>query len=191
MLIGCDASIASEKYLNIITFNLNKKAMATEKTITFSYTEYVSTDELDISDKVLIENAREAAQNAYAPYSRFRVGAAIRLESGIIIKGANVENAAFPSGICAERGAIATLVSGYPDEKPEAIAITALTEDGLTDEPVTPCGNCRQVIAEEEARSGRFIKIILSGRNKTIIIESIKNLLPLQFSKSNMPSTLL
>jgi len=179
------------QYPIIITFKLRKKLMATKKTITFSYTEYVSTDELDISDKVLIENAREAAQNAYAPYSRFRVGAAIRLESGIIVKGTNVENAAFPSGICAERSAIATLVSGYPDEKPVAIAITALTSDGLTDEPVTPCGNCRQVIAEEETRSGRSIKIILAGRNKTIIIESIKNLLPFHFSKSNMPTTLL
>ena len=170
---------------------LKNTYMATKKTITFSYTEYISTDELDIADKVLIENAMEAARNAYAPYSRFRVGAAIRLVSGIIIKGTNVENAAFPSGICAERSAISTLVSGYPDEKPVAMAIAALTEDGLTDEPVTPCGNCRQVIAEEETRSGRLIKIILAGKNKTIIIESIKNLLPLQFSKSNMPSTLL
>ena len=165
--------------------------MATKKTITFSYTEYVRADELDISDKKLIENARQAAQNAYAPYSRFRVGAAIRLENGIIIKGTNVENAAFPSGICAERSAIAALVSGFPDDKPEAIAIAALTADGLTDEPVTPCGNCRQVISEEETRSGRIIRIILAGKNKTLIIESIKNLLPLQFSKSNMPSTLL
>ncbi|HAM10348.1 MAG: cytidine deaminase [Bacteroidetes bacterium GWE2_41_25] len=164
--------------------------MARKKTITISYTEYDRTDEVDDNDKLLIDKAREAALNAYAPYSMFRVGAAIRLESGAIIKGTNVENAAFPSGICAERSAIASLVSGYPDEKPSAIAIAAMTENGLTDEPVTPCGNCRQVIAEEEARAGSRIRIILAGKKKTIIIESIKSLLPLQFSKSNMRSTL-
>jgi cytidine deaminase len=165
--------------------------MARDKTITISYTEYDRTDELDNIDKLLIESAREAALNAYAPYSLFRVGAAIRLENGTIVRGTNVENAAFPSGICAERSAIAALVTGYPQEKPVTIAIAALNEDGLTDEPVTPCGNCRQVIAEEEARSSTPIRIILAGKKKTIIIESIKSLLPLQFSKSNMRSTLL
>jgi len=165
--------------------------MSRKKTITISYTEYDRLDELDNNNKLLIETAREAALNAYAPYSLFRVGAAIRLENGTIVKGTNVENAAFPSGICAERSAIANLVSGYPHEKPVAIAIAALTEDGLTDEPVTPCGNCRQVIAEEEVRTGSQIKIILSGRKKTIIVESIKSLLPLQYSKGNMRSTLL
>jgi cytidine deaminase len=165
--------------------------MAREKTITISYTEYNRIDELDNIDKLLIETAREAALNAYAPYSLFRVGAAIRLESGTVVRGTNVENAAFPSGICAERGAIAALVSGYPQEKPVTIAIAALTESGLTDEPVTPCGNCRQVIAEEEARSGSRIRIILAGKKKTIILESIRSLLPLQFSKKNMRPTLL
>jgi cytidine deaminase len=165
--------------------------MAIKKTITVSYTEYGHTDELDIADRSLIEYAREAASNAYAPYSKFRVGAAIRLENGTIVKGTNVENAAFPSGMCAERSAVAALVTCYPDERPVAIAIAALTDDGVTDEPVTPCGNCRQVIAEEETRSGNRIKIILSGRNRTIIVESIKSLLPLQFSKSNIPTTLL
>lgn len=165
--------------------------MSRKKTITISYTEYNTTDELDNIEKLLIEKAKEAALNAYAPYSMFRVGAAISLENGTIIKGTNVENAAFPSGICAERSAIAALVSGYPYENPVAIAIAALTEDGLTEEPVSPCGNCRQVIAEEEARRGKLIKIILAGRKKTIIVESIKNLLPLQFSKSNMRSNLL
>ena len=165
--------------------------MSSKKTITISYTEYDRLDELDNINKLLIETAREAALNAYAPYSLFRVGAAIRLENGTIVKGTNVENAAFPSGICAERSAIANLVSGYTDEKPVAIAIAALTEAGLTDEPVTPCGNCRQVIAEEEVRTGSQIKIILSGRKKTIIVESIKSLLPLQYSKGNMRSTLL
>jgi cytidine deaminase len=163
--------------------------MAKSKTITFSYTEYDTTDQLEESDKLLIEQAVEAARNAYAPYSDFRVGAAIRLEGGTIVKGANVENAAFPSGICAERSAIASVVSGYPDQKPMAIAIAALADKELTDEPVTPCGNCRQVIAEEESRTGSQIKIILSGKKKTIIIESIRSLLPLQFSKNSLKFT--
>jgi len=163
--------------------------MARKKSITISYTEYDTTDQLENSDKLLIEEAVEAAGNAYAPYSNFRVGAAIRLEGGTIVKGVNVENAAFPSGICAERSAIAAVVSSYPDQKPVAIAIAALTDNGLTDEPVTPCGNCRQVMAEEESRTGSQIKIILSGKKKTIIIESIKSLLPLQFSKNSLKFT--
>ena len=109
----------------------------------------------------------DSADNAYAPYSKFSVGAAIRLGSGTIVCGANVENAAFPSGICAERSALANSISNHPDDKPSAIAIAAKTSDGFTDDPVPPCGNCRQVIAEEELRTGQHIRIILSGKTKT------------------------
>jgi cytidine deaminase len=163
--------------------------MATTKTITISYKEFDNRDELEKNDKTLLLTAMEAAKNAYAPYSLFRVGAALLLESGAIVKGTNVENAAFPSGICAERSAISAAVSNYPDDKPVAIAIAALTENGLTEDPVTPCGNCRQVIAEEEFRNQNHVKIILAGRKKIIVIESIKSLLPLQFSKINLRST--
>ena len=138
----------------------------------------------------LLIAAKEAAQNAYAPYSGFRVGAAIRLESGRIVHGSNVENAAFPSGICAERTALSGSVSNYPDDKPVAMAIAAMTDDGLTAESVSPCGNCRQVIAEEELRTGKKIRIILSGRNKIQVIESISLLLPLQFSRKNLRADL-
>ena len=82
--------------------------------ISFSYTEYEKTDELDSDDRELIIAAREAALNAYAPYSKFSVGAAVRLESGVIIRGANIENAAFPSGICAERSALSNSISNHP-----------------------------------------------------------------------------
>jgi cytidine deaminase len=160
--------------------------MATTHNITISYREFDNSEELESSDKTLVAAAMEAAHNAYAPYSMFRVGAAMRLESGTIVRGANVENAAFPSGICAERSAISASVSNYPADKPVAIAIAAFTESGLTEEPVTPCGNCRQVIVEEEARNNTRIRIILAGKKKTIVIESIKSLLPLQFSKSNL-----
>jgi cytidine deaminase len=155
-------------------------------TISFSFLEYDNHEELSHDDRELISAARETALAAYAPYSKFRVGAAIRLESGTIVRGSNVENAAFPSGICAERNAFAHSVSNYPGKKPVALAIAAMDEEGLTDEPVTPCGNCRQVIAEEESRYGNKIKIILSGKKKTIIIESISSLLPLQFNSKNL-----
>ena len=95
--------------------------------ISFSYKEYENSEELNPDDRELIHAAREAALNAYAPYSKFRVGAAVRLESGIIVCGANVENAAFPSGICAERSALSNSVSNYQNDKPVAIAIAAMT----------------------------------------------------------------
>jgi cytidine deaminase len=155
-------------------------------TISFSYKEFEKTDELNPEEKELVLTARETALNAYAPYSKFRVGAAVRLKSGLIVTGANVENAAFPSGICAERSALAGSVSNHPDDNPVAVAIAAMNEAGLTEDPVTPCGNCRQVIAEEESRSGNKIKLILSGKDKTLIVESIRDLLPLQFNRTNL-----
>jgi cytidine deaminase len=160
--------------------------MATTKNVTFSYQEFENPAELKPEDQELISAAKEAANHAYAPYSRFRVGAAVRLESGIIVRGSNVENAAFPSGICAERTAISGSVTNYPDDKPLAIAIAAMTDEGLTAECVSPCGNCRQVIAEEEMRTGKQIRIILSGRDKIRVIEGINLLLPLQFCRDNL-----
>jgi cytidine deaminase len=154
--------------------------------ISFSYTEYDKTEELDSNDMELVIAARESALNAYAPYSKFRVGAAVRMESGVIVRGANVENAAFPSGICAERSALSNSISNFPEDKPIAIAVASMTEDGLTENSPSPCGSCRQVIAEEELRIGNQIKIILSGKNKTLIVESISGLLPLQFNRKNM-----
>jgi cytidine deaminase len=158
--------------------------------ITFSYTEYEKTQELESGDMELVVAARETALNAYAPYSKFRVGAAVRLESGAIVCGANVENAAFPSGICAERSALSNSISNLPHDKPIALAIAAMTEYGLTEDPPSPCGNCRQVIAEEESRSGNQIRIILSGKDKTLIVKSISNLLPLQFNRKNLKISL-
>ncbi len=151
----------------------------------FSYNEYEDPSELDKADIDLINEAREASKNAYAPYSGFSVGAAVRLSGGSIVRGTNVENAAFPSGICAERNAISNSISNFPGDMPVAIAIAASTKDGLTEEPVTPCGNCRQVLSEEEMRNGNRIKIILSGKNRIKVIESCRDLLPLQFNMNN------
>ena len=160
--------------------------MFKEKNISFTYKEYESPEELGTEDQELILSAKEAAKLAYAPYSRFRVGAAIRLESGRIVHGSNVENAAFPSGICAERTAVAGAVSNYPDDKPVAMAIAAMTDEGLKAECISPCGNCRQVIAEEEMRTGKQIRIILCGRNKVQVVNSISLLLPLGFNLNNL-----
>ena len=159
--------------------------------ISFSYTEYEKTEELDPDDLELVLAARESALNAYAPYSNFKVGAAVRLESGAIVRGANVENAAFPSGICAERNALSNSITNFPGEKPVAIAIASFAGNGFTEDSPSPCGNCRQVIAEEEARTGNKIRIILSGKDKTQIIESVCHLLPMQFNRNNLKTILL
>ena len=164
--------------------------MSRTKKISFSYVEYENAEELGAEDMELVKAARNSATNAYAPYSRFRVGAAVRLESGLIVCGANVENAAFPSGICAERSAISNSVSNYNNDKPVTLAIASITDEGLTEDPPSPCGSCRQVIAEEEARTGKRIRIILSGKKITRIIESVSDLLPMQFSRDNLKTIL-
>ena len=160
--------------------------MIRTKNISVSYTEYEKTDELDRDDLELVIAARESALNAYAPYSNFKVGAAVRLEKGTIVRGANVENAAFPSGICAERNALSNSITNYPDEKPVAIAIASFAGNEFTEDLPSPCGSCRQVIAEEEVRTGNKIRIILSGKDKTQILESISHLLPMQFNRNNL-----
>jgi len=154
--------------------------------IPFAYKEFDDPEELNPEDRELLFSAREAALNAYAPYSGFRVGAAVRLSSGNIILGTNVENAASPSGICAERNALSNASSNHPEDKPVAMAIAAITDAGLTSNTVSPCGNCRQVIAEEEFRNGIDIKIILGGKNKIQIIDKGGDLLPLQFNRDTL-----
>jgi len=164
--------------------------MIRTKNISFSYIEYENTNELEPNDLELVNSARESAMHAYAPYSRFKVGAAVRLDSGTIVRGGNVENAAFPSGICAERNALSNSITNHPNDKPVAIAIASFNDDGITVDFPSPCGNCRQVIAEEEARTGNKIKLILSGKNKTVIVSSVADLLPLQFNRNNFGTIL-
>jgi cytidine deaminase len=164
--------------------------MSTVKNISFSYLEYDQPEELDSKDLELVEAAKEAAPKAYAPYSGFHVGAAVRLESGRIVCGSNVENASFPSGICAERTALSGSISNFPDDKPVAIAIAALNGNDFTITPVSPCGNCRQVIAEEELRTDKRIRILLYGKDKIQVIESISHLLPFQFSNKILKACL-
>lgn len=157
-----------------------------EREVKFFYKEYLNIDELPEADRILIEEAVVAASGAYAPYSHFMVGAAILLDDGTVVRGANVENAAFPSGSCAEKTALSFSVSNYPAGRPVAIAIAALSGDKLTREPVPPCGNCRQMLVEEEQRQGKPIKIILAGSDKIFVTDSAESLMPLRFTKSHL-----
>jgi cytidine deaminase len=158
------------------------------RNITISWSEYKDISELSPEDRELVIAARDISVKAYAPYSGFNVGAAVKLDDGTIVTGTNVENAAFPSGICAERNALATAVSNYPLRIPLAIAIAARNSNGLTADPVSPCGNCRQVIAEEEFRNGKPIRVILTGSNRFQVIEKGGDLLPLQFNRDSLKS---
>lgn len=143
-------------------------------------------DELSPQDQELVQAAIEATKNAYANYSRFYVGAALRLENGKIVIGANQENAAFPSGLCAERTAVFAAQANYPDSPIETLAIAGRNEKGVLPSPITPCGACRQVILEIEDRYKKPIKILLYGTQKIYCVRSVKDLLPLSFVDDNM-----
>ncbi len=160
--------------------------MVVERNIAVIFKEYGTPGELSADDREIINSAKEASQNAYAPYSGFHVGAAVRLETGEIVSGSNTENAAFPSGICAERAVLSSVNSIYPGKKVMTLAVAARTEAGYTEDPVTPCGNCRQVMAEEELRSEMPIRLILYGERKIVVVENAGSLLPLQFNKNNL-----
>ena len=139
-------------------------------------------DELAAHDREVVEAARKATANSYAVYSGFNVGAAVRLSDGTIVSGTNQENAAYPSGLCAERTALFWANSQYPDKAVEVLAIAARTTQGELEKPIPPCGACRQVILETEKRFNTPIRIILYGTKECYVIEEgIKALLPLSF----------
>ncbi len=149
--------------------------------------EYDNLEELTYEERKLMNIAREATLNAYAPYSNYYVGAAVLLENGEIVTGNNQENVAYPSGLCAERVALFAASATYPNVKIKAIAITSRARDFIVDSPVSPCGACRQVISEYEMLAGEKIKVILMGQQGKIqILEGIENLLPLVFKESNL-----
>lgn len=143
-------------------------------------------DELSPQDQELVQAAIKATNNAYANYSRFYVGAALRLENGKMVIGANQENAAFPSGLCAERTAVFAAQANYPESPIETLAIAGRNEKGVLPDPITPCGACRQVILEIEDRYKKPIKILLYGTQKIYCVRSVKDLLPLSFVDENM-----
>ena len=141
-------------------------------------------DELSAEEQHLVNLAIEATNRSYAPYSNFHVGAAVRLENGEEIIGCNQENAAYPSGLCAERTALFSAGAQYPNVPVEMLAIAARGTDGeLLSDPVSPCGSCRQVIIESETRAGHPIRILLYGRKCVYVIDGIGKLMPLMFSE--------
>lgn len=143
-----------------------------------------SFDELDAADRALVTAARNATARAYAPYSKFRVGAAIRLDDGTVIEGSNQENAAYPSGTCAERTAAFYANSKYPHIPFNAIAIAAVGTDGVpTKDPTAPCCGCRQVLLEYEKLAGHPVKVILAGKENIFILPSVTALVPLAFTE--------
>lgn len=146
------------------------------------YVVYDDERELGTMDAELLRHAHEAAKNSYAPYSKFHVGAAVRLSNGVIVKGNNVENAAYPSGLCAERVALFSAQAQYPDVPVEAIALTAVSEHSEVNEPIPPCGACRQVMVETEQRSKQPMRIICQGDHGPIMVfDGIETLMPFIF----------
>ena len=151
-----------------------------ELTTTIKY-QLAQFEELSNEEQALVTKAMQATNNSYAKYSEFRVGAACLLTNGQIVIGANQENAAYPSGLCAERTAIFAAQANYPDQPISTLAIAARNADGFTKSPISPCGACRQVILEIEDRYKQPIRILLYGKDGILCINTIKDLLPFSF----------
>lgn len=142
----------------------------------------VSYKELTEDDAVLVKEAIDAMELSYSPYSNFTVGSAVRLANGCIVKGANQENASYPVGICAERSAIYTAQNLYPNVPVTAIALAGKKRNhNMTNDFVTPCGMCRQAIAELELRYKQPVRILMCSSEKVAVIESVSKLLPWAF----------
>ena len=155
-----------------------------EKELKITFESIENYNSLDAIEKKLFDAAQKIREKAYAPYSNFRVGAALLLDNGKIISGSNQENAAYPSGLCAERTAIFYAGSAYPEAKILKMAITAASDHNQTTAPIPPCGSCRQSIAEYEIRQETPIEIYFMGEIGSIYkSESLKNLLPFMFDK--------
>ena len=152
-----------------------------EKEIKISFDEYKSIDELEAEDRELVEAAIGAINGAYAPYSHFHVGAAVRMSNGQIVTGSNQENAAFPSGICAERTAMFSAGARFPDKDIRSIAIAGGVHGILSEQPATPCGACRQVMAQYQTKAGKPMSVIMTGKSRIWKFHKVDDILPLIF----------
>ena len=142
-------------------------------------------DELSEQDRALIDAAKHATERSYAPYSRFQVGAAALLADGTLVTGTNQENAAYPSGLCAERTTLFYATSAHPDKAVVALAIAAYSKGAFTPMPIAPCGACRQVMLEVEQRHQQPIRLLLYGADAICVVEEgVGALLPLAFDGS-------
>jgi cytidine deaminase len=157
-----------------------------QRAFTIRMAEYERLEELSGTQVELVKKAIEAAGHAYAPYSGYKVGAAVLLGNGEIIIGNNQENAAYPSGICAERVAIFYAGSRYPGIPALSMAIAAWYDGMLQEEPVTPCGGCRQVLYEKETQGGVPLELILYGTRLIRVIRQATDLLPIPFTFQKM-----
>ena len=153
-----------------------------QKDFNFSFQLLPNWSTLETSDISLVENAFEAMENAYAPYSNFKVGAALLLENGMVIQGNNQENIAYPSGLCAERVALFYAGAQYPNSTIHTICIVAKGDLMPLDQLLSPCGGCRQVMLESENRQKKPIRIIIVNQDeRTMCIDSVQHLLPFGF----------
>ncbi|MGN0214314.1 MAG: cytidine deaminase [Muribaculaceae bacterium] len=152
-----------------------KELILNTKIAVYSYSEL--TEEY----KIIVNAAKEATKRSYSPYSNFCVGAALQLDNGEILTGANQENAAFTAGTCAERSVIFYAGANYPGVPFRRLAVAAFTKGEFVKTPVSPCGHCRQAILEYETLGGKPIEIILCGRDEVYVLHSIKDLMPLSF----------
>lgn len=153
----------------------------TQTKLVINYQEFTSPAEMSPADQELVAAAHEARKGSYSPYSNFQVGAALRLENGLIIKGANQENAAYPSGLCAERTAMFWASANYPDVPFDTLAIAAADHGVVCDLPASPCGSCRQVMAEYQKKYGKPLKIILVGNKLIKKFNCVDDVLPFIF----------
>ena len=153
-----------------------------KKELKINYDQYSSWNELNESDRSLIESARAVMKDAYAPYSKFSVGAAVLLSNGEVIKGSNQENIAYPSGLCAERVALFYAGSNFPNESVNTLAIVAEGDLVPLETILSPCGGCRQVMVETESRQKKAYRVILVSQNgEVVVFNSATDLLPLAF----------
>lgn len=158
-----------------------------EITVTIAYKELEDAHKLPGQFQQLLLKAKEAISDSYAPYSNFHVGAAALLENGMVVKGSNQENASSPVGICAERVALSAVSALYPNVPVVALAISVKPKNHSLNEPVAPCGLCRQSILEYEERFHKSIQVILQGESGKIIwIDSAKSLLPFSFGQNDL-----
>lgn len=152
-----------------------------KKKITIEYQEFKSITSLPEDDALLLKEAVSATDLSYSPYSKFRVGAAVRMANGQILKASNQESAAFPSGLCAERSVLFYAFSKFPGVAVEALAIAAKKGKKLTATPTRPCGACIQVMLDAQNRGGKPLKVILGAAEKIEVISSVNDLIPFSF----------
>ncbi|MDD3488697.1 MAG: cytidine deaminase [Paludibacter sp.] len=157
-----------------------------QKKIIETHVTVLNHNELSAEEAKLIEKAREQVSKSYAPYSKFSVGAAVLLENGEVFAGSNQENSAYPSGLCAERVAMFYANAQYPDVAVKSLAITAFSNGEFVQEPITPCGSCRQVLIETENRFEKGITVFLDGQKFIYRLDKVKDLLPLSFGKNSL-----